>query len=459
MSLTVVDVNGLSGALSYGMVQEGHRLLARTGYLGLGRHIVRANAGMWGGDSWEDAIDESATHDWESWWLDEKADVVVAVPPCSGFSVLTGKGTGAGSGASVTAAANHPSNDCMWSSARYAARHAPLAYVFESVTGAYTRGRSVMQGLHSELERISGYRYTLTHWLHDTVTLGAPTSRQRYMFVAVRGDVPFKVTPIEEYAVSKITTMRDALHDLAMTPVRVGEQKIARHAEPGSYAEAMRRPDGLVDGHYSHAQWKVENGKPLGKWHRELNDTMQTLKDHGSSWPQGASLPAMMERMTQLTGGGPEIMMQIFDEKHGRRLYENGFNMGAYFPQREVWDALCSVIAGDGPEGHIHPIAPRVLTYRECARVQGWPDELRIDYDQKLFGKEKIAAVWGKAVTVPVARHLASELTQFLAGQNQEGKVAGEKIGEREWVIDDLNASRMMRRVNRDIKKRAINAA
>jgi len=437
MSFTVVDVNGLNGSLSYGMVNAGGTLLGRTGYLDLGRHIIAANRGLWG-EGWEDAIDPKAPHQWDRWWLDEHADVVVAVPPCSGFSGLTGKGAGRGLGNSVTAGASHPSNDCMWSSAKYAALHHPEVYVFESVTGAWKQGRAVMQGLREAMEAISGCRYTLTHWLHDGCVVGAPSSRQRYLFVAVKGDRPFSVVPPGEYAREVMFTTKEAIGDLRPLPLRKGDQILG--GPLNLYQQAHRRSDGLVDGHWIAAK---------GKYHVIHERLFELAEEMGAPWYETESAAQCMARVHAKYGD--ELIVELMGETIGRRLIANGFNMGPYVTQRECWDALHGLIAGGGPVFHVHPLENRCITYREAARIQGWPDELRIDYDQRTFGKEKLDSVWGKAVMPTVAKHIGQEVSMWLDEESSQTDM-GTLIGEREWLIDHLPWSKVLRRQSHQIK-------
>lgn len=298
MSYTVVDVNGLNAAQPLGMVKAGAKLLYRTGYLDLGRSIVNANHDLWGPD-WEDHIDPKAVHDHEGWFgpggrLNQgdyiQADIVTATPPCSGFSVMTGKaGSAKGTGKAMQRHAEHPSNDCMWSSARYAARHAPEIYMFESVTGAFKLGQHIMQGLRAELERISGEPYTLTHWLHDGAVMGAPTSRQRYMFVAVKGNTPFSVIPADEYAVTDFVPMWDAIKDLRDLKLQMPDQKIRKSAAP--WGAERHRADGMVDG----------MGNYVGVWQRRLESTGRELEQLGSRWPEGTGHGEAMRMLYQLS--------------------------------------------------------------------------------------------------------------------------------------------------------------
>jgi site-specific DNA-cytosine methylase len=448
---TVVDVNGLNGSLSWGMNQHGGELMYRTGLYDLGRVIVNANAKLWGAD-WDDHIDTTSGHAWESWYKDDRnADVVVAVPPCSGFSLLTGKGLARGTGNAVNASIDHPMNECMWSSARYAARHAPEVYVFESVTGAYSRGRDMMFELRSQIEEISGERYTLTHWLHDCAVLGAPTSRQRYMFICTKGDRPFAVTPWEEYAAEHVTTMADAIGDLESLPTMIGEQRIKRPAQAGPFGRSLHRVDGRVDGHWNATDDRAARGLTPPKWHRTVSSICDELAAGGFPWREGQTEPDALRTLYQTRGDS--VHRQIQGDKRTDRFVSNDWNMGSYFATRAVWNAGCGVISGSGGDSFVHPHLDRLLTHRECARIQGWPDEVLIDFD-KAFGKEKITAVWGKAVTPVVAKHAAQEISEWLRRETNDKNI-GELIGEDEYLIDDLEPSRRLRRDNQLRRKAA----
>lgn len=447
MTFTVTDVNGLNGALSRGMVQAGGKLIARTGYLDLGRKIIAANAHLWG-EGWEDAIMPKAAHDWEAWPVHEKSDVVVAVPPCSGFSVMTGKGgPGSGTGSSVVRSIDHPSNDCMTSSARYAGRHAPQIYMFESVTGAFKIGHELMLRLRGELEAVSGEKYTLTHWLHDGCVMGAPTSRQRYMFVVTKdaGDAskPFTVTPADDYAVETFTTVMDAIGDLEHLPLQMADQPILQPSAGGAWAHDRQRDDFKVDGmeHYRGPTWTSR-----------IYRTFEVATRLGVPWPQGAGHDRALAMIYQV--GGREALEEIGGEdgeNFANRMINAQFSLGPYSSRRECTDTMHNLVAGGGTGGHMHPTEDRFITYRELARVQGWPDELRIDIIDKV-GKEKLDAVWGKAVGCLVSEHAGEQVKDYLNGVTA-GKTAGELIGDREWLIDELDHSRRLRRENVRIKK------
>jgi site-specific DNA-cytosine methylase len=436
--LSLVDCNGLNGSLAFGFVTAGFDLRVRTGYYDLGRYIVNANRGLWG-DDWVDAIDTKSNHaNWRDWPMPERGRVIIGVPPCSGFSILAAQG----SAKSVAHARgpDNPINACMVSTVRYAARHRPDVVLFESVTGAYQLGRQLMLEMRASLEILTRDRYTLTHYLHDGMAMGSPTSRKRYMFIAVKGDDPFVVEPAEE--ATEYTTMRDAIGDLETLAITKGDQPITRPDMGGDWAAARRRWDGQVDGQH----------------HRRPGNAMicNIAGEHGVEWKQGASFTQVMQAL--YAKGGKNAVAQALskdpDSEQLARLIDREFNVGAFGQRREVYDSSCSLITGAGPNAHVHPSQPRSMTLRELARVQGWPDDLRIDYDTRVYGEEKIEAVWGKAVGITVSTHAGQQVREWLEG-DVAGKTPGQRIGDREWLIDHLDAAKRVRHMALEARREA----
>jgi site-specific DNA-cytosine methylase len=445
--LTVCDVNGLNGGLFHGFIHAGFTPTSRAGYLGLGRNIINANRSLFPGD-WVDDITPTlgGEDDWRDWPVQRASRVVVAVPPCSGFSGMTGLGGAAGAG---RPSVDHKSNACMWKTVRYASRHQPDVYLFESVTGAYKIGRPLMQMLRDELETLSGEPYTLTHWLHDGISFGAPTSRQRAMFVMCKGSVPFAAPRSEP--VKQITTLADAIGDLEGLDLRVGDQPLKNvPGRSGQWAEQRRRADGMVDGHW------VERSI----WLTRTLNTLEMSERNGDPWPQGEAITTMMRRVWEAEGR--DGMVQLMGgEAAADTVIRREFNFGAFAGGREAYDGACSLITGGGAISHVHPTEMRTLTYRELARVQGWPDSLRIDFDTEVYGTEDTKACWGKAVTPVVGRHAGDAVKEWLLDRDAGGDGTqmgqahrGEVIGRREWLIDELPDSRHLRHASSKARSR-----
>jgi site-specific DNA-cytosine methylase len=438
--ISFVDVNGLNGGLSYGFVAAGMEMTARVGDLALGRAIINANAQLWG-TGWRDDI-TSGDKEWETWPLHEPARVVAAVPPCSGFSIIAA--SGANRDRAAPRGPENPTNDCMRRTLRYAGRHKPDVIVFESVTGAYSLGRELMVEFRDQLEVDTGEHYTLTHYLHDSIALGTPTSRKRYMFIAVRGDKPIVVQPVSEYVVENITPLSDAIADLEGLEIKMAEQPIKHPDRGGEWAASRRRFDGMVDGHTTQPS----------TYTRRIEEICRVAVDHKTRWYPGWHFTRVLQEIYGRGGRDAVCQALIRDDEVLDRLIGREFNVGAFGTRREVYNAVNSLITGSGPASHIHPIEDRSMTYRELARIQGWPDDLKIDYDIPTYGKEHIGAVWGKAVGCTVAEHAGHTVREWLEGETV-GKHPGEEIGPREWLIDELPASRHLRRQALDARRGA----
>lgn len=363
-----------------------------------------------------------------------------------GFSIIAA--SGANKDRAHPRGPDNPTNDCMRRTLRYAARHKPDAVVFESVTGAYSLGRDLMVEFRDQLEADTGEHYTLTHFLHDSIALGTPTSRKRYMFMAVRGDEPIVVQPVEEYVVPHITPISEAIGDLEELELKMAEQPIKHADRGGEWAATRRRFDGMVDGHMTETSTHA----------RRVVEICRVAEDHGTRWHPGWHLTRILQEVFGRGGRDAVSQALVRDDDVLDRLIRREFNVGAFGSRREVYSSVNSLITGSGPTSHIHPAEDRSLTYRELARVQGWPDDLIIDYDVPTYGKEHIGAVWGKAVGCTVAEHAGHAVREWLEGETV-GKSPGEEIGPREWLIDELPASRHLRREALEARRTARAAA
>ncbi len=101
---------------------------------------------------------------------------------------------------------------------------------------------------------------------------------------------------------------------------------------------------------------------------------------------------------------------------------------GAFDPVRRRWRLAWdrpspSLVAGNlsGTRSHIHPLEPRELTNRECARIQGFPDSFE-------FSGSRCAVAKQIANAVPVA--LARQIGYAIGRQLANASVDGGKLGE-----------------------------
>lgn len=260
-------------------------------------------------------------------------------------------------------------NQCMTYLVEYAAKCDPSVVVFESVQAAFTKGREFLRVLRYRLEEATDQDWNLTHVLHRVQDLGGAQNRPRYFFVASK--VPFGIDP---GSLAPGETLWQRIGDLADKPL------------------------GSVDGHFVS---KSPRATRLG--------ALAAL----GSWEQG-------ERSADAWKRSPEVHIDSVDR-----------SWTGYSAVRLKADRPSRVIVGNSPVMYVHPTEPRVLSYREIARIMGLPDNWNLtgytttDHSSKLFGK---------GICVEAGRWISEAVAEALRGN--PGEDPGEQIGVRERVID-----------------------
>lgn len=387
-----VDCNGLGGGMALGIIEAGFTLTHKCGDLDLGSINMDANRHITG---WEWEFEKSP--DPRDWYVPDDVDVVAGSPPCSGFSTLSR----ADFRGSDSAANKH-----MHSFVEYAARVKPKIAVFESVQHAFGTGRDLMQALRDKIETISGYQYDLTHLMHNSASNGGAANRPRYFWVAHR--VPFGVEyPKPEVVPTFLESIGD-LRGLAQT----WESQPYRYPETW-WSTRRRNPNGTVDGH-------------MGRNHLTHAKRIQALLDAlDGEWPQGWREQDAVKHIYDKYGTLPDIWKTQQD-----RLVNRNFDMG--FNQMMRWpaDRPCRVITGGALGQAMHPTENRLLTNREAARIQGFPDYWNL---WPLRNERGLHRIWGKGVPLDSSRWLGYWMKRALDGD--PGTMIGAPIGDRERLL------------------------
>jgi site-specific DNA-cytosine methylase len=282
-------------------------------------------------------------------------------------------------------------------------RGAPIA-AFESVQGAYTEGRPLMQALRQKIEDDTGERYLLTHVKMSGASIGAAQFRKRYFPVFHR--VPFGVDRPDESLLpdGRIVTYRDAIGDLAGAKLQWEDQRYPKKPK-STFAAVRRREDGRFSDHM-----------PL-------------------DYRAKASVIDEVDRLGWLPGEG----LQHACIRHGFRppafeksyLPDENKYKGFNWPRRVNPDRCGYVLTGSSGQ-FIHWEEARSLTVRECSRLMGYPDNWVWPTD-----RHKIGAAWvGKCCPVDSGRWMSSWIRRSLEGRPGTDQV---ELGYREYFHDSTN--------------------
>ncbi|MBS4017595.1 MAG: DNA cytosine methyltransferase [Dechloromonas sp.] len=248
-----------------------------------------------------------------------RIDGVFGGPPCQGFSDIGRRDR------------DDPRRKLVWHFFRIVSELQPSFFVMENVRGlAYLGARDILE----EAQDLLRDRYRV--WgpvLLDAADFGAATARRRLFMVGIhkgRGD-QFALEDLQPYRIPA-ATVRAAIDDLR-DAVHIGERanfdvwRIARAGRPSGYAKVLRSRDSTFTGH-----------RP-------------TLHSD-----------AVTRRFAEVAQGAVDLV--------GRH-------------HRLSWEGQCPTLrAGTGVDRGsyqsvrpLHPEEPRVITVREAARLQGFPDE------------------------------------------------------------------------------------
>ncbi|MEP0708847.1 MAG: DNA cytosine methyltransferase [Parvibaculum sp.] len=286
-------------------------------------------------------------------------DGVIGGPPCQGFSTIGRRDP------------NDPRRTLVGHFFRLVQEIRPSFFVFENVTGLAT---PVMQGVLQEAMKHRTREYKIFGpTVLDAASFGAATSRRRLFVVGIHRDyetsLEFDEVQAHECAPA---TVHAALVDLTDAYlIEVDDQgfdrwKIARRGRPTQYAQRLRSDDLVFTGH--------------------------RIIDHKSE---------IVARFSKIIPGSVDPV--------GRH-------------PRLRWDGQCPTLrAGTGPDKGsrqavrpIHPEEPRVITVREAARLQGFPDK-------HLFHK----TTWhsfrmiGNSVSPIIAESILTAVASKFGGSNE----------------------------------------
>lgn len=332
---TIVDLFCGCGGFSLGAASAGFRSLAsvdvdpvlQSGYR---RNFPRSRAV-------QASVSDLDTAAWRQLLGRQRPDGVIGGPPCQGFSWIGKRRR------------DDERNSLIAEFFRSVALLRPRFFVMENVTGLLHHDR--IEVLENGMQLLPSTYRVLDPFVVNASDFGAATSRNRVVLV---GYDPEEMDPISASHFAPRTgaakvTVRDAIEDLP-GPIAESPDKTdlgwavypaMRRAGLSSYAAALRTPapDGLGS---EEARLRAIDGEVSG----------MTAARHSAE---------IAHRYSSIRPGQSDPKTKSY---------------------KLDWDGLCPTLrAGTGPDKGafqavrpLHPGSGRVITVREAARLQGFPD-------------------------------------------------------------------------------------
>ena len=450
--IDAVDCQGLGGGMTLGFVQAGAHLVQKV-----------EQAGAFGVAQCEDNR-HLLGHDWEAYdgaaetWPVHDVPLVFGNPPCSGFSMMSVRAGSAerrdyrGPEAAI--------NSCMWDLVEYAAKCDAEVVVMESVPTAgkdsAKGGRPLMQRLRQFINELTGHDYKLYHCFHNGAALGASSVRRRYFMVLSR--IPFGVSIPE---IDKVVHMREVLEDIAYEDTSIAQPFRSYLTGPNFWTK-MKREGSVVSGNFTffdvyesaHGR-RLADAIALDDWREgeQLVDVMKRYFEEtggefppGEAWSHKQAQDAIYHRPLEKQKDYDAVLAGMLSEEEYCKIWKTAsfppsrpvpWQGGAYQPRRWRSDRAGLVMAGNGLTDIVHPWLNRTFTYREAARIMGFPDNWSVDsYTENRGG----AAVFGKGVLVESGEWIGDCAIKAIEGEPHDH--IGEEINPGEFLIDISNIHR-----------------
>ena len=331
----------------------------------------------------------------------------------------------------------------------------PKVFIAENVDGlGQNFGGSYLRAIVDDFSDV-GYRM---EWrLVDAVAFGVPQHRRRIIFVGVRNDQASFPWPVAEYGLprrngeSQIShsssdlfeespcqqallaamTIRDAIGDLpklGQLPDHLvtnkwptGYASIFKAIAPGQKLCNVRHADSSV---YT---WDIpEYFGAISQNQQTILETIAKYRRHKKygDIPNGNPLPS--DEIASLMGVSEVLKSDIdalsslgyIKELDGKFDLKGAMFCSGLF-KRPSWDLPSPTVLTNfhNPRYFLHPEEDRPFSLRECARLQGFPDEFLITANQTEVSLEDGYRLIGNAVPPPMSRILAKSVMQALGGQ------------------------------------------
>lgn len=332
-------------------------------------------------------------------------DLLAGGPPCQGFSINAPI-------RSLDDKRNHLFRDYL----RIAEVLQPKAVLIENVPGIISLGRgTVVEQIYKELDRIG---YTVSHRILFAGHYGVPQMRFRTIFLAVRGRKRDILFPEPEYDATAVANFTGA-KELCLHPSPLFTEMKAHTTVWDAVSDLPEIESGNNGG--GTFEYRAE---PQGWYQELLREGSPRIHNHVCNRLGKVNL----ERLRHIPQGGSwrDIPFDLLPAglKRARRS-DHTRRYGRLHPEQ-----LCSTILTkcDPHWGSFfHPTQDRVISVREAARIQSFPDKYVF-----LGSVTKQYEQVGNAVPPLLAKALGEAINLMIEDAERKSRKKGEEIMSRD---------------------------
>lgn len=376
------------GGLDLGFIQAGFRCIQAFDNDSHALEVHALNLGMP-----TSKLDLSTSFPISSEW--RKVDVLLAGPPCQGFSTAGKRRI------------DDPRNSLLISTARIAAELQPKVVVIENVAG-------VLAGNHrkfwdSAIKVLTNSGFRVSELMCNAVNHGVNQSRKRVLAVGWRSDFEGRVElqgipcpPLE----SLLANM-DGLpnHAPRLLDADSRSAKIAKRIGRGQKLCNVRLSDRAVH------TWDIpEVFGSTSRSEREVLLALARRRRQNRIRDYGDADPVTAQSLRWFLGKAVAQTLQNLIAKDYVRRVDSAYDLSHTFNgkfRRLDWHGPAPTVDTKYGDAHyfLHPSEDRAFTVREAARIQGFPDSF------VFFGPDKHQfQMVGNAVPPPLALAIAKFL-------------------------------------------------
>ena len=333
-------------------------------------------------------------------FIPSRPDVVIAGPPCQGFSTVGRRDPG------------DVRNNLLFKPVDLAIRIRARVLLLENVRGVLSGPNS--RYWREAIRRLTNSGYTTATMHVSAMSVGLAQIRRRVVLLAVRGGFN-PPPPVQPRSVTPLISVlrfarRMANHSPRTIHPRSRTGRIAARIGQGQKLSNVRNGEGSVH------TWEIPDVfGPVSVREAELLECMVVLRRRNRIRKTGDADPVPYSALRANFGSATSRLVDsLIAKDYVRQISPDSYDLRRTFngkyrrldsgrPAHSVLTKFCD------PTHFLHPLRNRPFTVREAARLQGFPDSFVF-----LGSDRQQTTQVGNAVPVPVAESLALWLRRDL---------------------------------------------